>query len=219
MSVRDIAIQLGVSRGSVSLWVRDIELTNEQKRILKDRQRLWGAQNTGAGINRERAQLRRAQSQELGRQKAKEGHPLYLAGCMLYWAEGAKDRNNINFVNSDPNMSQLFLRFLRDELNVTDAEIVLYIHSHSTDLDEIQRVQQYWINLLTLPTTCIRKVLYKKGSDVRKNILLNGICSIRVYRTDLVQHIFGAIQEYGGFDNPTGCFSFPPSPPSPAVHR
>jgi hypothetical protein len=206
MSVRDIAIQLGVSRGSVSLWVRDIELTNEQKRILKDRQRLWGAQNTGAGINRERAQLRRAQSQELGRQKAKEGHPLYLAGCMLYWAEGAKDRNNINFVNSDPNMSQLFLRFLRDELNVTDAEIVLYIHSHSTDLDEIQRVQQYWINLLTLPTTCIRKVLYKKGSDVRKNILLNGICSIRVYRTDLVQHIFGAIQEYGGFDNPDWLF-------------
>lgn len=36
---------------------------------------------------------------------------LHLAGCMLYWAEGAKSRNTIEFANSDPNMVRLFCRF------------------------------------------------------------------------------------------------------------
>jgi predicted transcriptional regulator len=206
MSVKEIAKVLGVSRSSVSLWVRDIELTDAQKQALKDRQRLWGAQNSGAHVNREKARQVRIVSQEVGRAKAKENRPLHHAGCMLYWAEGAKSRNNVNFVNSDPNMSCLFMRFLREELDVKDAEIALYIHCHSTANDEIERVKQYWLDLLTLPASCIRKVLYKKGSEVRKNILKNGVCSIRVYSTDLVQHIYGAIQEYGGFDNPDWLF-------------
>lgn len=201
MSVKDISTALGVSRSSVSLWVRDIELTSLQKAVLKDRQRLWGAQNSGAHVNRDKARRARIAAQELGRISAKENHPLHLAGCMLYWAEGAKSRNNVNFVNSDPNMSTLFVRFLREQLKVQDSEFVLYIHSHSTDVDEIQRQRQYWLNLLGLPDSCIRKVLYKTGSQVRRNVLMNGVCSIRVYRTDLVQHIFGAIQEYGGFEN------------------
>jgi len=206
MSVKEIAETLGVSRSSVSLWVRDIELTDTQKQVLKDRQRLWGAQNSGAHVNREKARQLRIASQNIGRAKARENHPLHLAGCMLYWAEGAKSRNNVNFVNSDPNMSCLFMRFLREELSLKDTEIVLYIHCHSTDTAEIERVQRYWLVLLSLPGSCIRKVLYKKGSEVRKNILVNGVCSIRVYRTDLVQHIYGAIQEYGGFDHPDWLF-------------
>lgn len=206
MSVKEIALALKVSRSSISLWVRDIELTEEQTRILKDRQRFWGAQNSGAHVNRDKAQQIRAMAQEAGRLKAKENNSLHLAGCMLYWAEGAKSRNNINFVNSDPNMFMLFVRFLREELKVKNSEFVLYIHSHSTDVDEIQRQQQYWLDLLELPSSCIRKVLYKIGSQVRQNVLMNGVCSIRVYRTELVQHIFGAIQEYGGFDNPDWLF-------------
>ena len=206
MSVKEIAITLGVSRSSISLWVRDIELTEQQKRTLKDRQRLWGAQNSGAHVNRDKARQVRVLAQEAGRTRAKEYSPLHLAGCMLYWAEGAKTRNSVNFVNSDPNMSTLFIRFLREELKVQNSEFALYIHSHSTDADEIQRQRQYWLDLLQLPASCIRKVLYKTGSQVRKNVLMNGVCSIRVYRTDLVQHIFGAIQEYGGFDNPDWLF-------------
>jgi predicted transcriptional regulator len=206
MSVKEIALALKVSRSSVSLWVRDIELTEEQTQVLKDRQRLWGAQNSGAHVNRAKAQQRRAMAQENGRLKAQENNALHLAGCMLYWAEGAKSRNNVNFVNSDPNMSTLFVRFLREELKVKNSEFVLYIHSHSMDAAEIQRQQRYWLDLLELPASCIRKVLYKIGSQVRKNVLMNGVCSIRVYRTELVQHIFGAIQEYGGFENPDWLF-------------
>jgi len=40
---------------------------------------------------------------------------------MLYWAEGAKGRNTVKFVNSDPQMVWFFRRFLTEALAV-DAD-------------------------------------------------------------------------------------------------
>src|SRR5690606_19534161 len=125
---------------------------------------------------------------------------------MLYWAEGAKARNGIYFANSDPHMMVLFIRFLREELDVLDADIKLLIHCHSHDPLEIARIEHYWLDLLQLPPAALSKTQIKKGSDTRKNIIKNGICSIRVYKTELTHHIYGAIQEYGGFDNPEWLF-------------
>lgn len=202
LSVRDIALELGVSRGSVSQWVRGIELTEEQVRHLKEKQHQWGGRNNGAQANRDRFRERRKVYQEEGRAKAREGRSLHMIGCMLHWAEGAKHRNHVNFVNSDPNMMQLYLRFLKEELCVRENDIILYIHCHTRDETVIDRIKQYWLNLLHLPESSIRQVLFKQGSNTRKNILENGVCSVRIYNTQLVQHIYGAIQEYGGFDNP-----------------
>lgn len=139
--------------------------------------------------------------QDEERLKAREGHPLHLAGCMLYWAEGAKDSNRLYFVNSDSNMLRLFMRFLREELHVQDEEITLYVHCHTTDIDQHRTITAYWLNTLALPESCFRKILIKQGSETSRNVLLNGICSIRVYNVKVLQHIYGAIQEYAGFDH------------------
>lgn len=127
-------------------------------------------------------------------------------GCMLFWAEGAKKRNRIQFSNSDPNMILLFMRFLRDELNVQDSEFSIHIHCHDEAVSEIHRIESYWLDLLKLPASSLMKTYIKDGSDSRMNVLENGVCSIYVYRTDLTMMLFGAIQEYGGFDNPDWLF-------------
>lgn len=204
MSVRDIAKELKVAKSTVSVWVRDIELTPVQIETLKASQRRHGyaGQYKGGKRNREIYLAKRIIYQEEGRAKAKENRPLHQAGCMLYWAEGAKERNEIYFVNSDQNMIRMFMRFLREELFVLNEDISLYIHCHYSDPFEQQRIEQYWVILLGLQDTCLRKTQVKKGSDTRKNILVNGVCGIRVAKsTRLAQHIFGAIQEYAGFEN------------------
>lgn len=121
---------------------------------------------------------------------------------MLHWAEGAKHRNHVNFVNSDPNMMQLYLRLLKEELRVKESDIIQYVHCHTRDKTVIDRIKQYWLNLLHLPESSIRQGLFKQGSNTRKNILENGVCSLRIDNIHLVQHIYSAIQEYGGFENP-----------------
>jgi hypothetical protein len=187
--------------------VRDIELNDEQKAALRDNQRKWAGQNLGAQVNRVKAREARMKWQAEGRLRAKECRPLHMAGCMLYWAEGAKDRTKMYFVNSDANMLRMFMRFLREEMNVPDSEIVIYIHCHTADVQLIEQIQSYWLRALNLPSSSLRKTIHKRGNpDVRHNTLENGVCTIRVYRVDLIQHIYGAIQEYGGFENPAWLF-------------
>lgn len=99
------------------------------------------------------------------------------------------------------------MRFLRVAMNIPDEAIALYIHCHTNDKSEQQRIERYWVELLELNETCLRKTQVKKGSDTRRNILANGVCGISVARsTALAQHIYGAIQEYAGFDNPAWLF-------------
>lgn len=102
-----IASRIGVSASSVYAWTKDIELTEEQKsfnlrgprgpqnpEVVRRRAESWAA----------RCRAARLASQEDGRRAAREGDRLHQAGCMLYWAEGAKRRNTLQFTNSDPNM-------------------------------------------------------------------------------------------------------------------
>lgn len=206
MSVRDIALTLKVSRSSVSLWVRDIELTEAQKEALKARQSRWAAQNTGAQKNRKQGLERRRAFQEAGRVKAREMRPLHLAGCMLYWAEGGKIRNRLYFANSDPNMHLLFIRFLREEMGIEDSDITINIHCHTSDTEAIRQLEDYWVNLLGLSRSNLRKTYTKKGSEIKRSILEHGVCGVGVSSTEIIQHIYGAIQEYAGFDNPGWLF-------------
>lgn len=201
-SVRDITKLLGVSKGSVSLWVKDIELSEEQRRHLKSRQRQVGSNNQGSKTNEVTYRERRRQYQEVGRARAREGSKLHLIGCMLYWAEGAKKRNTLYFANSDANMLLIYLRFLKEELNVITEAIKIQIHCHATDEMEVKRIENYWLALLQLPPSALHKTQVKMGSVTHHNVLPNGVCGLRVNSTELTMHVFGAIQEYGGFENP-----------------
>jgi transposase-like protein len=202
----EIALALGVAKSTVSGWVRDIELTPAQIAAINVNKRIYGNQQRGAEVNRERARELRLKQQLAGRLKAREGRPLHMAGCMLYWAEGAKERNGIHFSNSDPYMHLMFMRFLCEELGVLRQTIKLKIVCHAQNDEECRRIEQYWLDLLQVPLTNLGKTFVKPTSTKVHNHLPNGVCMVRVYDTALVSHIFGAIQEYGGFENPEWLF-------------
>jgi len=206
MTINAIAEQLGVSKGSVSTWVRDVVLTDEQVAAidaLKDA-RNRKAQLAGGAANREKFLKLREQYQQSGREAARNGSRLHYAGCLLYWAEGAKARNKLWFVNSDPEMMLLWMRFLREELHVEDEIITIQIHVHSAG--QIEPAEVYWTDLLGLPRTALMKTQIKDGSDTRHNTLEYGVCAVNVGRTELAMHVYGAIQEYCGFDRPEWLF-------------
>src|SRR5436309_11915727 len=101
-SVREIECLMGVSRSTASRWVRDIPLTAAQRSALERRNPIYNGQFKGAAVNAERGRTRRQAYQEGGRLRAKQPDELYVAGCMLYWAEGDKGRHSVRIANSDP---------------------------------------------------------------------------------------------------------------------
>lgn len=199
-SYRQILKELKVSISSVSLWCRDIELTEEPEQALVEGKKMWGDDNKGAQHNRETALQERIVYQQAGCTAAREERFLHIIGCMLYWAEGGKyNRGRVDFANSDPVMLELFVCFLREELHVEDAAIKFKVHYHTTDETKIRNMEQYWLNLFKLPSSALMQAQSKEGSTKRKNHLENGVCSIHVHSTEILMHILGAIQEYGGF--------------------
>lgn len=201
-SYSQIAKELGVSKGSAHLWCHDIELTREQEAVNKERGIYYGEDNKGAKVNKAKALVERKEYQELGRIKARERSRLHMMGCMLYWAEGAKSvRNVVQFANSDVEMILVFARFLAEELNVPTDMMKIQIHCHTKTIEEREEVEQYWLEILKLPAENLIKTQVLQGSGRSINRLQYGICSLRVYSTELYQHIFGAIQEYGDFEN------------------
>jgi hypothetical protein len=123
---------------------------------------------------------------------------------MLFWAEGSRNRHVVEFVNSDPAMVAFFLRFLRDCLGVPDGKVRLTCNLFADHLERQAEIEEFWLDLLALPATCLRKSAvnrYSKYSQKkRKNKLPYGTCRLTVSDTSTVQHIYGAIQEYAGFD-------------------
>jgi hypothetical protein len=189
MTLSEISQIVGVSSNAVQRWVRDMEISSDH--------------NPRGRIRQVNAKKVRWLDQEEGRARARESRPLHRAGCMLYWAEGAKTGNGLTFVNSDPNMILLFMRFLREELQIDDTLIALRIQCHTVNADEISQIERYWLNLLKLPSSSLRKTQIKKGNDaVKHKNYPYGFCTVGVYRNRYLQHVLGAIQEYSGFDNP-----------------
>src|SRR5438552_5516436 len=99
MSVRELATSVGVSKSSVSLWVRDIALTDKQLAGLQNRNPVYNAQRNGAAVNAARGKERRAASQTEGRALVCSGNEDFVRCCLLYWAEGEKARHSLSFSN------------------------------------------------------------------------------------------------------------------------
>ena len=125
---------------------------------------------------------------------------------MLYWAEGSKERNALQFVNSDPAMVRYFVHFLRRHYAVEDEAFKVACNLFADHIERQRQIEQFWLNTLGLPRSCLRKstvnVYSKYSQKKRKNRLPYGTVRVCVHSTELVQQIYGAIQEYGEFDRP-----------------
>lgn len=157
--------------------------------------------------NAERGRARRLAAQEEGRLLVRRADSLYVAGVMLYWAEGDKSsRNAARISNSDPEVLRLFMRFLRECLDVSDEQVSVTCNLFADHLDRQWQIEQFWLDALDLPRTRLCKsfvnVYSKYSQKKRLNKLPYGTTRITVHSTQVAQSIFGAIQEYGGFERP-----------------
>jgi predicted transcriptional regulator len=207
MSVKEIARVVGVAPSSVSVWVRDVPLTAEQLESLRLRNPAYNRQLRGANRNAERGRERRRVYQDEGRALARRGNVLHVAGAMLYWAEGDKgSRNCARLSNSDPEVIRLFARFLRDCLQVPDHQMRVTCHLFADHVDRQREIEQFWLDTVALPRSCLCKsfvnVYSKYSKKKRQNKLPYGTARLTAHSTRAVQSIYGAIQEYAGFERP-----------------
>ncbi|MFI2379585.1 hypothetical protein ACH5AO_31705 [Streptomyces sp. NPDC018964] len=167
-----IQVELGCSKSSISLWVRDLPKP-ERKRSREEAsaiaRRGWEA--TLRLREEERQRTKEAAASEIGTLTERE---LFIAGVALYWAEGAKDkpyarRENVQFVNSDPGVIRIYLTWL-DLLGVERSRLRYRVMIHETA--DIEGAESYWADLPGVDVPLLQKTTLKKHNPktVRKNV-------------------------------------------------
>jgi hypothetical protein len=166
-----IQLELGCSRSSVSLWVRD--LPRPEPRYTPEEQRALMREGLGRrrAADREKLTQRKlAASRETERLSDRE---LFTAGVALYWAEGAKSkpydrRERAIFVNSDPGVIQVYLAWL-DLLGVGRDRLRFRVLIHESA--DVEAAERYWAEISDIDVSVFQKATLKKHNPktVRKN--------------------------------------------------
>ena len=205
LPIKVIAATVGASSSSVSRWVADVELTPEQEAALRDANPIYNRQRSGTARSSANARLRRVAAQQHGRALAHRGDPLHTIGCMLYWAEGSKNRNQLGFTNADPEMVDLFVHFLRRCYGVARERIALTVNVHLGNGMTLEEIESWWLTRLDLPRRSLRRSIVNtpsRASQRKRRTLPYGTVRISVSSTFIVQSVFGAIEAYAGLQRP-----------------
>mgnify|MGYP001562211398 CR=1 FL=1 len=196
-SLNEIIAKTGFSKGSVSLWVRDIELTLEQKKKLSQK-----------GLTKESIEKRRAT--RLNRESARRQvfidkarkeikklslKELKLIGISLYWAEGGKTKRGLVRVsNGDPKIIHLMMMFFKKVCDVPKEKFRGHIHIHHHL--NIKVAENYWSSVSGIPLNQFYKTYSKpnKGSQNKRDSLPFGTFDIYICNTELFLKIKGWIE-------------------------
>jgi len=171
-SIPDISKKLGISESTASLWCRDIQLTQEQRKSLEKR--------TNRKLQRffkmvEEQKRERVIAKNLVIKNAIKDfgeisdRDLFVAGVSLYWAEGFKHKaeGRVGFCNSDPEMMKFMIHFLKKCLNVKESEISPRLTLNIAFQDKSIQVQQFWSDYLGIPMSQFTKPFYQKVKQVK----------------------------------------------------
>nr|WP_203591954.1 MULTISPECIES: hypothetical protein [unclassified Streptomyces] len=192
-----IEIELGCSKSSVSLWVRDLPKP-ERKRSRAEAaaiaRRGWEAKQRVRDEERRRTKedARRAVGDLTPRE-------LFLVGVGLYWAEGTKDkpydrRESVTFVNSDPDMIKVFLAWL-DLMGVERERLRFSVMIHENA--DVAGAERYWADLVRADRRAFNKTTLKRHNPktIRKNVgeSYRGCLCVKVLKgADLYRRIEGS---------------------------
>ncbi|MFF0076676.1 hypothetical protein [Streptomyces sp. NPDC005494] len=172
MTYDQIQVELGCSKSSISLWVRDLPKPVRSRSDI-EQARLAGRlrwEHELAVRDKERQRTKADAQAEIGDLTNRE---LLLIGVGLYWSEGAKDkpydrRENLTFVNSDPGMIETYLAWLA-AVGVTPDRICFRVMIH--EAAEVEAAERYWAELVGIDASALQRTTLKKHNPktVRKN--------------------------------------------------
>jgi hypothetical protein len=172
MTLAEIAEKLGVSKSSVSLWVRDVEFTPSPRRHGPRRRpnRLHEAKLR---------EIEECNAEGLERIGALDEASFLAAGVALYAGEGAKRDHTVVFANSDAAMIRFHCRWLRHFFEIDESRLRVRVYLHE-GLD-IEAAQAFWSEVTGIPVTQFGKPYRAKAHpSIRRNKHEHG-CAYVVY--------------------------------------
>lgn len=188
-SYREIMELIPVPKSTLSGWLRDVELTKQQ------RDRMEQLQYIGRTKAARTIQARRLAREQATREAAAAeistltSEQLFIAGVVAYWAEGAKAKpwqhsQPVSFINSDDEMIVLFLRWLT-LVGVAPEQLRFRVSIHESA--DVAAALEHWSTVVGVPADQFQKTTLKRHNPktVRRNVGVgyHGCLNVRVCKS------------------------------------
>lgn len=184
-TLSEIADRLGVSKSSVSLWVRDVEFLPNPRRTARRR---------GPNVlqRRKAAEIERFHAEGIRLLGRVSDQTFLAAGAALYAGEGAKRDGSVVFANTDPKMVSFFCRWLRTFFEIEEGRLTVRVYLHEgLDLDA---AQCFWSGMTHVPLEQFRRGYRARADEsLRHNKHEHGCAYVRYDSTRVHRAITGLI--------------------------
>ena len=172
-----ISENLKISKSTLSDWLADIPYTPNEETI----KRIGRAR---AASGEAKTKIRQASilaaaveaKHELGKISRRD---LFMLGLGLYIGEGSKTGEITRFVNSDPAVVNLMIRWFTEALGLPKGNLRVRIHLYP-DCNEKQSLQ-YWSKVTTIPRSQFQRTSFDRRIDkkaIKSGKLLHGTAHI-----------------------------------------
>lgn len=181
-SIRDIEIALEIPRSTLSGWLKDVELSPSQRKVLlsKNRMGLTKARVLAAKAHKDN-KLRRIESVNAAINSTLRSLPtddmaiLELALAMLYFGEGSKTKQGLRLGNSDPRIIHFYVDSLKKLYGLTENSLYFALHLRADQ--DVEKEKIFWSQALDMPVSNFRyhiKDLRTAGKPTRPGY--HGVC-------------------------------------------
>lgn len=170
-TLKEIAHELGVATGSVSVWVRDVEFK------AKPRNRGHAHQKPHPLHVRKLEEIARcrAEADMLFARLTERERALFALG--LYAGEGEKSDGRVSMANTNPVYLRVFVSWLREQFSVDESRLRVRLYLHE-GLDVVE-ANEYWSKILEVPVSQFHEP-YRAASDAtrRHSKHVNGCATV-----------------------------------------
>ena len=188
----EILQKVPVAKSSLSLWLKNMPLTKQEKITLKRRK----------NANISKGRVRAAATHHLNRLKRDKAlfeeskkefdifvqDSLFQLGVGLYWAEGAKRNDVFAFANSDPDMVNIMIMWIEKYLQVQKDDIYVRLFIHKPYREE--GCEAFWSNAIDIGLDHFKKTIYKPtGLGIKKRPSYKGCLRIELGKVNYLRKV------------------------------
>lgn len=163
LSYKEILVKVPVAKSSLSLWLKNLPLTTDEKRSLKfrkDKNISHGRMKAASELMKNRIAREKNHVFEAKDFFTKHIHDhRFLLGIALYWAEGSKRSNAFQFINSDENMNIVMFQWIQNYLGIHKNQISLRLYIHKPYAHE--NCEDFWAKKLNCDRAQFSRTIYK----------------------------------------------------------
>lgn len=193
--------EYGIPKSTLSGWLHDIKLTEEQKKKLRynstngwikglEKAVIWHNQQKANRI----AEARKQAFEVLSNIKTNDKNIIELALSFLYLGEGTKT-DTTSLANSKPEILQFFIKALNVLYEIKPSTLKCSLHLRSDQKD--QELKIYWSKQLKIPVQNFYKSLIDKRTIKSKTYPdYKGVCVIECGRVAIQRRLVFLSQEF-----------------------